>query len=295
MNILFEDTKGTLYQGDSIEVLKNDIDIQVDMCITSPPYWTLRDYGIDGQLGQESSFHEYLEKLLNVFDACYSIIKNEGSLWVNLGDTYYGSRKDKELPRKSLCNIPSRFSIGMQDRGWILRNKIIWKKPNALVTPTKDRFTVDFEELFWFVKRPIGYYFNQQLEPYTTKISRWGGQKLKARGISSWDSGTGQNTNRSRDMRPNKEGRNKRTVWDINTEAKVGLKHYATYPEKLIETPIKATCPTGGIVLDLFFGSGTTGVVAEKLNRRWVGIELNSEYCQTAIDRILEKRVNNGD
>jgi len=148
----------------------------------------------------------------------------------------------------------------------------------------KDRFTVDFEKIFFFVKNKK-YWFNQQFEPYTEPMNRWGGEKLVASGESSWDNGTGQTTYRDRDMRPNPEGRNKRAVWSVNTKPYSGA-HFATFPEKLIEPMVLAGCPEGGVVLDPFFGSGTTGVVAIRNRRNYIGIELNPEYIKLANDRI---------
>jgi site-specific DNA-methyltransferase (adenine-specific) len=139
--------------------------------------------------------------------------------------------------------------------------------------------------LFFFAKSDK-YYFEKQLEPYTAPMNRWGGQELDAHGESSWDDNTGQTTYRKRNMRPNPAGRIKRSVWAIPTKPLKNSSHTASYPEALIETPIKAGCPEGGIVLDPFMGVGTTGVVAKKLNRNYIGIELNPEYIKFAENRI---------
>lgn len=293
------------------------------MVVTSPPYWSLRNYKDESrQLGQEKLFKDYIYNLANYLDATKNVLKDRGTLWINIGDTYYGSNKgaggfsekqmsvrgsyynkgnkgsritnskdfqNKELPRKSLCMIPARFCIEMQSRGWILRNQIVWHKPNAMTTSAKDRFTVDYEVIYLFSKTEK-YNFNQQLEPYTSALNRWGGEKVVADGVSEWDKGTGQSSYRDRKLRPNPEGRNKRTVWAINTESKRGLSHFATYPEKLVVTPILAGSKEGDVVLDPFFGSGTTAVVAERLNRKWIGIELNKEYCAEAVNRVLSNR-----
>lgn len=309
MEKFWESEKGCLYNYDAIStyaLLKSE---SIDMCITSPPYWALRDYNTDGQLGQEPLVKDYINDLCNIFDSVYPVIKKEGSLWVNIADTYYGGNKGmggktskqltnkgsmfvdgkkfnlKEFPRKSLCNIPARFSIEMQDRGWLLRNIIIWHKPNAWVTSAKDRFTVDYEYLYWFVKQPK-YYFVQQFEPCIAN-SDWNPIRENISN-SDYDSGTGQETHRPRNMRPHGDFRNQRSIWSINTQPIYGLKHFAKFPEKLLETPILATCPENGIVLDCFMGSGTTALKAEKMNRKWVGIELSEEYCETIV-----KRVNN--
>lgn len=309
----YSDDRGTLFQEDSIKVLQDLPKHYVNSCITSPPYWALRDYHSDGQLGQETKFSEYIEKLCTYFDAVYDVLVPEGTLWVNLGDTYfsttkgsggkskkqdsnYGSRFTQktrivpELPNKSLCLIPERFAIAMQERGWILRNDIIWHKPNKMPESATDRFTHDYEHLFMFSKQSK-YYFEQQLEPYKESSKKryqsgWNGAVDKGvswTGISSY-LGTDKAKARA------EKGRNKRSVWSINTESVKGLNHFAKFPRELIRTPILASTPENGIVLDIFFGSGTTGIVAEELNRKWVGIDISEEYCKMAIGRIKEWR-----
>jgi DNA modification methylase len=278
-----------IIQGDSLEVLKTLPDESVDCVITSPPYWALRDYGCEGQLGLEPTFQEYIDKLCNIFDEVKRVLKKEGTCWVNIGDTYMGNSSYSEKGRqgfgndkigminktkkevklvkatdggkygvkdigdrlkcfgsdevkdKCLCQIPSRFAIEMTNRGWILRNEIIWHKPNCMPSSAEDRFTVDFEKVFFFVKSKK-YYFEQILEPYTAPLDRWGGDNLKADNESEWDKGTEQSTYRTRNMRPNEEGRNKRTVWSITTKG-FSEAHFATYPEALVEPMIKSGCP----------------------------------------------------
>lgn len=272
-----EDYINKIIQGDSLEILRSLPNSLVDMIITSPPYWNLRDYGSEKQLGIEKNYKDYINNLLEIFFECKRIIKDSGSIWINIGDTY---GKDK-----SLCGIPDRLKIGMIDSGFICRNEIIWHKPNQMPSSAKNRFTVDFEKLYFFTKQN-DYYFEQQLEPYTKPMNRWGGIKLEANGKSDWDDGTGQTTYRTRSMRPNPDGKNKRCVWSINTKP-LKEAHFAIYPEQLIEIPIKACCPENGLVMDIFFGSGTTGVVAKKLNRNYLGIELNPEYIEIAKKRLL--------
>jgi DNA modification methylase len=299
-----------IINGDSLEVLRTLPDESVDCAITSPPYWALRDYGCEGQLGLEPTFQEYIEKLCNIFDEVKRVLKKEGTCWVNIGDTYNGNKDGKtdnkvcdylkntttnlhkkkgDLPDKCLCQIPSRFAIEMTNRGWILRNEIIWHKPNCMPSSAEDRFTVDFEKVFFFVKSKK-YYFEQILEPYTAPLDRWGGDNLKADNESEWDKGTGQSTYRTRNMRPNEEGRNKRTVWSITTKG-FSEAHFATYPEALVEPMIKSGCPMGGIVLDPFSGSGTTGRVAIDNGRDYIGIELNPEYIKIQEKRLMQTSV----
>ena len=188
---------------------------------------------------------------------------------------------------KSLCLIPERFAIEMIDRGWTLRNQIIWHKPNCMPSSAKDRFTMDFEYVFFFVKNKK-YWFETQYEKYTEPMNRWGGkykrrainEKLDPKGLANANS----LARPQRDMRPNKKGRNKRCVWEITTKPYPEA-HFAVYPEKLVERMIKSGCPEKGIVLDPFHGSGTTGIVAKKLNRNFIGYELNPDYI-----KLSEKR-----
>jgi site-specific DNA-methyltransferase (adenine-specific) len=297
MNRYFETEDGTLYNNDVLEVLKQLPDESIDCVITSPPYWALRNYGVEGQLGLEPTFQEYLEKLWEIFDEVYRVLKPTGTCWVNLGDTYSGSGKgagyngkSKEvwrfskrpkiregIPSKSLCLIPERFAIGMIERGWILRNEIIWHKPNCMPQSVKDRFTVDFEKIFFFVKQRK-YYFEQQIENTQAKQI----EKRMLREQRENYNGKYAHIQPKRTMK-----RNKRTVWFINTKPFKGA-HFAVFPPEIPEICIKAGCPKGGIVMDIFMGAGTTADVAEQLNRRWIGIEINEEYCEIAKKRIWE-------
>lgn len=315
------DEYGQLYCGDSKKLLENETlfpDESVDMVITSPPYWALRDYHADGQLGQEPLFKDYVCNLVSYFDEIYRILSSDGTLWVNLGDTYYGSGKgaggsgaasrkqvtnkgsyylsnkgnkesdlenardfkQHELPDRNLCQIPARFAIEMQNRGWILRNDIIWHKPNQMPTSAKNRFSMDYEHLFFFTKTSKNYYFTQQLEP-----AIYAGDNRGDRPDNRDKEGLGRTHGIT------KQFKNKRSVWSINTQPVKGSSHFAKYPEKLIESPILAGSPERGVILDPFFGSGTTGIVAERLNRRWIGLELNPDYCGQSIARVKAKRV----
>jgi site-specific DNA-methyltransferase (adenine-specific) len=186
--------------------------------------------------------------------------------------------------------IPERFAIGMIDRGWILRNVIIWHKPNCMPASVTDRFTVDFEPVYFFTKKEH-YYFEQQIEPYDAPLNRWGGASLKsdttktAQYKETMKIGNSSSFRVGRPIRPNPEGKNKRTVWHIPTKTFSGA-HFAVFPEKLIEPMVKAGCPPGGIVLDPFMGSGTTCIVAKRLGRAYCGIDLKLEYVEMAKARI---------
>ena len=298
--------------------LKKIPDNSIDCCISSPPYWGLRDYGHPEQIGNEDDFNDFISNLVNIYKEIQRVLKIDGTCFVNMGDTYGGSgagttkNADTQkyidtskhvyvLPNgqaksnrlrgiklnKSLLMIPERFAIQMIENDWILRNQIIWHKPNQMPSSVTDRFTVDYEKIFFFVKQATGYYFKQQLEPYTKPLDRWGGNDIDAKNESIWDKGTGQSTYRDRKLRPNPNGRNMRTVWSINT-APFPKAHFATYPEKLVERMINAGCRDEGIVLDPFMGAGTTALVAKKMGRNYVGFEINKEYIKIANDRLFQ-------
>ncbi|HVB24076.1 MAG TPA: site-specific DNA-methyltransferase [Ktedonobacteraceae bacterium] len=274
--------------GDALTTLKELPDACIDMCCTSPPYHALRSYLPDThpdkplELGLEPTYTEYINKLCDVFDEVKRVLKPTGSCWVNLADNFSGSggkRKSSKMrskrtaylggvgvhipptniPKKSLCLIPFRFAIEMVRRGWILRNTIIWQKVNATPDSMKDRFTIDFEYLFFLSKSPR-YYFNQQFEPTVDAKTRQNGQL--------W--------------------RNKRSVWTISTRPSRYPGHYATYPEELVETPIRAGSQPGGIVLDCFSGTSTTCAVAKRLGRQYIGIELNETYVELGNKRLAD-------
>ena len=243
---------------------------------------------VDQQLGLEPTFQEYIIKLCDIFDEVKRVLKKEGTCWVNLGDTYYGSGKGEgKLPDKTLCCIPDRFKIEMINRGWICRNEIIWHKPNCMPSSVKDRFTVDYEKVFFFVKSKK-YFFKTQYEPNVTEIkkdTKWNGNKER-----SWINGKSISDKNTLGSAKNEQGRNKRCVWTVTTKP-FKEAHFATYPEKLIEPMIDAGCPDGGVVLDPFFGAGTTGVVCKRLGRDFIGIEIVEEYMKIAKERI-EKTPN---
>lgn len=287
-----EDIKNTIINGDSLEVLKQLPNESVDMCITSPPYWQCRDYGVDGQLGLEYTVKDYIDNLSDVFMEVYRVLKKEGSLWINIRDTYSKGIKRSGVKNKSLSLIPERLAIKMLDNGWILRNDIIWHKPNAMPDSCKSRFTVDYEHLYFYTKTEKDYYFETQYEEFkserkqsNTAPKKENKNKAKILTDSKMVRHGLEGSTLNDPSKWSDKGRIMRTTWDINTKPFRGA-HIAPYPEKLIETPIKACCPEGGIVLDIFMGSGTTGVVAKKQGKNYIGIELNEEYIKIANDRI---------
>jgi len=320
-----------IYNIDCLEGLKQLEDNSIDCCITSPPYWVLRDYGVEGQLGLEPTFQEYINKLCNIFDEVKRVLKKDGTCWVNMGDTYMGNSSYSEKGRqgfvndkigminkkkwldpkyptesrmrgrehiekcdiesKSLCQIPSRFAIEMCDRGWILRNEIIWHKPNCMPSSVKDRFTVDFEKIFFFTKNKK-YYFETQYEEMTDTSKKRLNQNIDSQNGSWRGIGGGYKINGAMKAKGNIElGRNKRCVWRVPTKP-FKEAHFATYPEDLIKPCILAGCPEKGIVLDPFMGAGTTAKVALDNNRSYIGFELNNDYIKIAEDRLKDSKDN---
>ncbi len=305
-----------VYQGDALAELKNLEDESVDCIITSPPYWQVRDYDHEKQIGHEENVSDYIANLQEIFREAMRVLKKSGTLWLNLGDTYSGSgggdkgggkevfsdytfrKATKGLPRKSLMNIPARLSIALQDDGWVLRNEIIWHKPNAMPSSVKDRFTIDFEKIFFFTKVSNGYYFKQQKEEMKTiDTSQPRGSKgtldVKNAGLRKQDNtGNRQYTGlNARYSTPSDLMRNKRTTWTIPTQKRT-LEHFAMFPDELVETCIEAGCPPKGIVLDMFMGAGTTAIIAKSLGRHYIGIELNQEYVEVARKRLETVQMN---
>lgn len=379
---------------DALSGLSQLEDESVDTVMTSPPYYALRDYKVEGQIGLEPTFDLYIEHLMQVFNECKRVLKKTGSCWVVIGDTYNGSKtgntqgtgkswlhgnntgkylEDKVetkkavagIPDKSLLLIPERFAIKMIDNGWTLRNKIIWQKRNVIPSSAKDRYTVDYENIYFFTKSPK-YYFETQYEPYSpetlkqfnqlytgqatkdyesnnvqnpsdvkrsiiaslskypegvgamhynTKISKrqqsrdlakslfpgdrkkqaefirgvheMGGHVMKSvmPPIGGVKQAGGDNLTYSGNRPPWKFGRIKRTVWIINTKPFKGA-HFAVFPEALVQEVINAACPINGVLLDPFMGAGTVALVALKMNRNFIGIELNKDYVDLAYTRI---------
>ena len=265
-----------------------------------------------GSLGLEPDFNLYIKHLCDIFEMFKPKLKKTGTIWVNLGDTYASGTRDnnfkpdqtrlnskegkyigdwheqpnrklKNYPAKSLCLIPQRFEIEMVNRGWIYRNEIIWHKPNCMPSSVKDRFTVDFEKVCFFVKSPK-YYFEQQEEKAIERIGRM--KNLATEKTFGGKSQISGNANREGRIWISNGKRNKRCVWTLPTQPNSD-EHFAIYPDKLIEIPIKAGCPEGGIVYDPFGGSGTTAEVSIRLGRKFIVSEINSEY----VYEIAEKRI----
>lgn len=295
----------TLLHGDNRDVLKTLADKSVNCCITSPPYFGLRDYGEPGQIGLEKTPEEYVAALVEVFREVKRVLRDDGTLWLNLGDSYntqpagnsdrtmtakqksnHGSLAKwgngqlvKSLPPKNLIGIPWRVAFALQSDGWILRSDIIWSKPNAMPESVTDRPTKSHEYIFLFSKQPKYYYDNEAIAEPLLKGAA--GSKFNVGKTAIHQLERSQNGDRLES-----EYRNKRSVWTVASQPYSGA-HYAVFPEKLIEPCILAGCPEGGTVLDPFGGSGTTGRVAVKNRRNAILIELNPDY-----HKQIEKRTD---
>lgn len=300
----------TILNGDCLAILQTLEESSVDCCVTSPPYWGLRDYGDIGQIGRESEVPAYVSKLVAVFREVRRVLRLGGTLWLNLGDTYAANRSyqvpsskggakhspaqgrqaSNKVPAglkpKDLIGIPWRVAFALQQDGWYLRSEIIWHKPNAMPESVRDRPTRAHEHIF-LLSKSEAYYYNADAvrEPAANadKVIRLGAKsfsKRQATGANVMPSGNALAATYT--VPPFK---NKRSVWSIATKPYKGA-HCAVFPVELPTTCILAGCPEGGLVLDPFCGSGTTGVAAAHLNRNFVGIDVRQEYCDLAEERL---------
>jgi site-specific DNA-methyltransferase (adenine-specific) len=308
-----------IYIGDALKVLPTITPRSVHCCVTSPPYFGLRDYGEDGQIGLEQTPEDYVAKLVEVFRAVREVLRDDGTVFLNLGDSYatqgaqkpnsglsaladrYAPRKNPrnpnrddcgEVPRtnkkippglkqKDLIGIPWRVAFALQADGWYLRQDIIWAKNNPMPESVRDRCTKAHEYIFLLSKQPKYYYDHEAIkepasQPTRVRADRFGGNKYTSDTTMHSDGSifTGGKT------------RNKRSVWNVNAKPFKGA-HFATFPPDLIRPCILAGCPEGGVVLDPFMGSGTTGIVSIQNSRQFVGIELNPKYVdEIALPRL---------
>lgn len=257
-----------IFEGDALHVLQLLPSKSIQCVITSPPYWGLRDYNVPGQIGLEPTLLQFINRLLGVFSEVRRVLRDDGVFWLNIGDGYTSGNRGWRAPdeknparamairpntpeglkRKDLLGIPWRLAFALQDDGWYLRTDIIWHKPNVMPESVRDRPTRAHEYLFMFSKSEHYYYDRESIKE------------------------------------PN--GRNCRSVWNVNTQAFSGA-HFATFPPKLVEPCIRSSSRQGDFILDPFFGSGTVGVVAQQLNRHYVGIELQPSYVEIALDRLI--------
>lgn len=306
-----------LLLGDSLTILKTLPDQSVQTCVTSPPYWGLRDYGVDGQIGLEETPEEYLARMLDVFREVRRVLRDDGTLWLNLGDSYWadrprngpaepydylcygtahvrlkaGGQRHLVLKPKDLVGVPWRIAFALQADGWYLRQDIIWHKPAVMPESVRDRCTKSHEYIF-LLSKSRRYYFDADAiaEPLRTDP-----EKVKARVASARKARIHETLKDKRVLKVDAyasaaepyapTARNKRSVWTVPTRPYKGA-HFATFPPDLIRPCILAGAPTKHTVLDPFMGSGTTGYVARSMERDFIGIELNPDYLKLAEERI---------
>jgi len=260
--------------GDAHHVLSRLPRESIQCVVTSPPYWGLRDYNIDGQIGLEPTLPQFINRLIAVFQEVKRVLRPDGTFWLNIGDGYTSGNRgwrapDKKNPAramsvrpdtpqglkpKDLLGVPWRLALALQEDGWYLRSDIVWHKPNAMPESVKDRPTRSHEYIFLFTRSERYYYDHEAIKELS-------------------DNGTGT--------------RNRRSVWDVNTEPCKNA-HFATFPPKLIEPCILAGSRLGDYVLDPFFGAGTVGLVCQRIRRKYIGIELHPEYVELAASRLSE-------
>jgi len=258
----------------------------IDCVVTSPPYFQQRDYGEKSQIGNEKTPAEYVDVIVKIFEEVQRVLKPGGTCWLNLGDKYRNG---------NLMGMPWRVALELMDHQWLLRNEIIWHKPNAMPSSAKSRLTVDHETIFLLVKSAEYYYDADAIrEPHVTfsdQSKMKGGRSHFGKRGGTPEKGKNSGSTNMHDARWDQafhpQGRNKRTVWSIPL-SKFRDAHFAVFPPALVETCIKAGCPKDGVVLDPFCGSGTTLLVAKSLGRNYVGIDCSKEYCKMSRRRLKE-------
>ena len=309
------------YLGDALTVLRDLPDGSANCCVTSPPYWGLRDYQVEGQLGLEPTPDEYVAAMVEVFREVRRVLRDDGTLWLNLGDSYNayngnagpgsgfsrGSACDTERPKlesghglrtkglkpKDLVGIPWRVAFALQADGWWLRQDIIWHKPNPMPESVTDRCTKAHEYVFLLAKSERYYFDAKAIQEEWTS----GRDDMRKHGVRTGaaylqQGAVADNTNKGereaeRDQHNYEGGRNRRSVWTVTTKPFKGA-HFATFPPDLIQPCILAGCPAGGVVLEPFLGSGTTAMVAQNNGCGCIGIELNPDYMKIAKRRVRQ-------
>ena len=288
--------RNEILRGDALTVTKTLPPDSIDCIVTSPPYFRLRNYRVDGQLGLEPHVDLWVEELRALARALHWVLKPTGTLWLNLGDSY-STHPREGAARKSLLGAPERLMLRLLDDGWTIRNKIVWAKTNPMPTSVRDRLSSTYEIVYLLTKQS-DYSFDLDAirEPHRSAPRR----SHHPRSPSKYASGSvslGPNANgddglralRARGLVGHPLGKNPGDVWQIATAHYKGA-HFATFPEQLVRRMIQASCPPSGLVLDPFMGSGTTAIAAEALGRDWLGIELNPDYITLAEQRIRKAR-----
>lgn len=280
---MFETNK--IYLGDCINVLKTFPDKSINCCVTSPPYYGLRDYGVEGQIGNENNIETYINKLVSVFNEVKRVLTDDGTVWLNLGDSW-SKRNVKgtiSYKVKDLIGIPWLVAFALRETGWYLRQDIIWSKGNPMPESVTDRCTKSHEYIF-LLSKSKRYYFDSAAIRENRVSQHGSGNKQRKQRPNADILHKGSQAG-SIPYNGNETLRQKRDVWNVNIKP-CAEAHFATFPDTLIAPCILAGCPIGGIVLDPFMGAGTTGMVAKRNNRNYIGIELNLEYIKIAEERI---------
>jgi DNA modification methylase len=295
---------GMIINGDSLTELKKLPKNFYQSCITSPPYYHLRDYGMEGQIGMENTLSDYINNLVFIFSEIRRVLKNDGTLWLNIGDTYSSGTNsaidsDSRIPPKNILGVPWRLAFALQENGWILRQDIIWRKPNPMPSPVTDRCTNSHEYLFLLAKNPR-YYFNSDAikEPVSESYANdrrpkgvlrqrlYKNSKYANSGMYNIDKDTIGDKVPTKEEAESEVGmRNKHSVWDITVKP-FREAHFAVMPIELVNNCILAGTKEGDTVIDPFFGAGTVGKSAIENNRDFVGIELNPDYIKIAETRL---------
>ncbi len=295
----------TIHTGDCTQILKTLPTGSINTCVTSPPYFGLRDYGHEGQIGLEQTPDAYVAELVAVFSEVRRVLRDDGTLWLNLGDSYNSAASGqngttgtlgggvpcggagttsgrrplvKSVKQKELIGIPWRVAFALQADGWYLRQDIIWHKPNPMPESVRDRCTKAHEYIFLLSKAPRYYFDSKAMQEPAAKGAA--GSTFNKGKTATHQMGRSSDKNRS-----DSDTRNRRSVWSVSTKPFKGA-HFATFPPDLIQPCILAGAPEGGTVLDPFNGAGTTGLVSLQHNRNYVGIELNPEYTAMSVERL---------
>lgn len=298
--------------GDALAELRKMPADSVDCCVTSPPYFGLRDYGVDGQMGLETTPGEFVAGMVEVFREVRRVLRDDGTLWLNIGDTYQNAKgqsggfdpkqparrhlraarpQDRALPGlkpKDLIGIPWMLAFALRADGWYLRQDIIWSKPNAMPEPVKDRCTAAHEYIFLLTKSSR-YHYDAGAVAEAAVSDHASGNGFKRDARLSFQNADGSTRGNAKAWDDVGGTRNRRSVWTVPVKPFLDA-HFATFPAALIEPCILAGCPAGGTVLDPFGGAGTTGLVADRLGRNAILIELNPEYAAMARKRIDSDR-----
>lgn len=317
-----DDWVNSIHQGDAFKLTEQLPSDSINCVVTSPPYWGLRDYKDENQMGQEESVSEYIDRLVELGDKLQRVVREDGCWWLNLGDIFARESLEVQeipLPRKSKMLLPHRVAIALAERGWVIRSDVVWSKPNPMPHSTADRLNNEKEFLFQLANSP-DYWFD--LDPIRESYTESSIERINSdapilnRATDRYADSTpiSGGANDSREVNP--KGKNPGDVWEATVPTFSGA-HFAVYPEELVERPIKSSCPPKtcaeceepyeraensdrewtkmcacetdetdpGIVLDPFIGSGTTAAVAKRLGRQFVGFELNPDYVAMAQQR----------